>query len=108
MSACILQAAQTGARSRLFLLDEVDAALDESNQACVAMLLKQMCSSGAGCQCLCVTHSAAFQANCDALVQVGNPPFLCIECPTTSSWVPFLNLPSIPACRFQRAQQGRS
>ncbi len=64
-----LQAAK-GSRSKLFLLDEVDAALDESNQAVVASLMRQLCSQQSGCQCLAVTHSAAFQANCDALVQV--------------------------------------
>ena len=59
-----------GSRSRLFLLDEVDAALDETNQAVVASLMRQLCSQRSSCQCLAVTHSAAFQANCDALVQV--------------------------------------
>ena len=48
----------------------MDAALDESNQAVVASLMRQLCSGQSGCQCLAVTHSAAFQANCDALVQV--------------------------------------
>lgn len=78
------QAAQTGARSRLFLLDEIDAALDEGNQARVATLLRQMCSAGAGCQCFCVTHSAAFQSNCDTLIQVGLPCFQVfpyVQCP---------------------------
>ena len=65
-----LQAAKAGSRSRLFLLDEVDAALDESKQADVASLMRQLCSQQSGCQCLAVTHSAAFQAKCDALVQV--------------------------------------
>ena len=47
----LVQAAQTGARSRLFLLDEVDAALDESNQARVAALLHRMCAPGAPQRC---------------------------------------------------------
>ena len=72
--ACGPQAAKAGARSRLFLLDEVDAALDESNQAVVASLMRQLCGQQGGCQCLAVTHSAAFQANCDALVQVFRGP----------------------------------
>ena len=64
------QAAKAGSRSRLCLLDEVDAALDESNQAVVASLMHQLCSQQSGCQCFAVTHSAAFQGSCDALVQV--------------------------------------
>ena len=68
-----VQTAMAGSRSRLFLLDEVDAALDESNQAVVAALMRQLCSQRSSCQCLAVTHSAAFQANCDALVQVSRP-----------------------------------
>ena len=68
-----VQTAVAGSRSRLFLLDEVDAALDETNQAVVASLMRQLCTQRSGCQCLAVTHSAAFQANCDALVQVSRP-----------------------------------
>ena len=68
-----VQTAMAGSRSRLFLLDEVDAALDETNQAVVASLMRQLCSQQSSCQCLAVTHSAAFQANCDALVQVSRP-----------------------------------
>ena len=68
-----VQTAMAGSCSRLFLLDEVDAALDETNQAVVASLMRQLCSQRSSCQCLAVTHSAAFQANCDALVQVSRP-----------------------------------
>ena len=46
-----LQATETGARTRLLLLDEVDAALDESNQARVAALLHRMCAPGAAQRC---------------------------------------------------------
>ena len=52
------QAAQTGARSRLFLLDEVDAALDESNQARVAALLHQMCAAGNAQRCQVSVNSS--------------------------------------------------
>ena len=65
-----VQTAMAGSRSRLFLFDEVDAALDESNQAVVASLIHQLCSQQSSCQCLAVTHSAAFQAKCDALIQI--------------------------------------
>ena len=51
-----MQAAQAGARSRLFLLDKVDAALDESNQARVAALLHQMCAPGAPQRCQVSAH----------------------------------------------------
>ena len=48
--AYCVQAAQAGGRGRLLLLDEVDAALDESNQARAAVLLQQLCSGDHGCQ----------------------------------------------------------
>ena len=43
---------------------QVDAALDELNQARVAELLRQLArgSGSSGCQVLAVTHNAAFQA----------------------------------------------
>ncbi len=65
------QAAHAGAGKQLLLLDEVDAALDELNQARVAALLQQLAggSSAAACQILAVTHNAAFQT-CGHLVQV--------------------------------------
>ncbi|MEW5314115.1 MAG: hypothetical protein WDW38_005635 [Sanguina aurantia] len=40
--ALLLEAAHAGAHSSVFLLDEVDAALDESNQAAIAALLHQL------------------------------------------------------------------
>ncbi len=65
------QAACAGAGQRVLLLDEVDAALDEPNQARVAALLRQL-AGGAGAasrQVLAVTHNAAFQA-AGRLIQV--------------------------------------
>ncbi len=65
------QAACAGAGQRVLLLDEVDAALDEPNQARVAALLKQLAggSGAAARQVLAVTHNAAFQA-AGRLIQV--------------------------------------
>jgi len=57
----------------VMLLDEVDAALDESNQALVAQLLKSFSHRG-GAQVVCVSHNAAFQQACDALVNVSRGP----------------------------------
>ncbi|KAK9843744.1 hypothetical protein WJX81_004731 [Elliptochloris bilobata] len=69
--ALMLAAAYAGAGNRLLILDEVDAALDETNQGRVAALLRQLASGSgtAACQVLAVTHNAAFQA-CGRLVQV--------------------------------------
>lgn len=73
--AMLLAVARAGNSSRLFLLDEVDAALDEHNQARAAALLKQLANaSDGGCQILCVTHNAAFQQVCDAYIQVVRGP----------------------------------
>lgn len=74
--AMLLAVARSGNGSGLFLLDEVDAALDEHNQARASALLKQLADAadGAGCQILCVTHNAAFQQVCDAFVQVVRGP----------------------------------
>jgi ABC-type Mn2+/Zn2+ transport system ATPase subunit len=70
--AMLLAVARAGNGSRLILLDEADAALDEQNQARVAALLQQLARADdqAGCQILCVTHNAAFQQACDAFVRV--------------------------------------
>ncbi|GIL53602.1 hypothetical protein Vafri_9217 [Volvox africanus] len=59
-----------GGGGGLFLLDEVDAALDEHNQAAVAALLRYLAHRGRGCQVLAVTHNAAFQAACEGFVRV--------------------------------------
>lgn len=73
------QAAYAGAGQRLLLLDEVDAALDEPNQARVAALLKQLTagSGAASCQILAITHNAAFQA-AGRIIQVPGPGPRCI------------------------------
>ncbi|KAK9812833.1 hypothetical protein WJX72_004444 [[Myrmecia] bisecta] len=68
--ALILSAARAGSHTSLFLMDEVDAALDETNQRLVAALFKDVIASDGGCQVLCVTHNAAFQQICDTIVQV--------------------------------------
>ncbi|KAL0034643.1 hypothetical protein WJX77_000708 [Trebouxia sp. C0004] len=68
--ALILAAATAGAKSCLFLMDEVDAALDESNQALVATLIKEIMAQSGGCQILCVTHNLAFQQTCSSIIQV--------------------------------------
>lgn len=74
--AMLLAVARAGNSSRVFLLDEVDAALDEHNQARAAALLKQLASDtgDGGCQILCVTHNVAFQQICDAYVHVVKGP----------------------------------
>ncbi|EFJ47136.1 hypothetical protein VOLCADRAFT_105201 [Volvox carteri f. nagariensis] len=58
----------------LFLLDEVDAALDEHNQAAVAALLRYLSHRGGGCQVLAVTHNAAFQTACNGFVRLTRGP----------------------------------
>jgi ABC-type sulfate/molybdate transport systems ATPase subunit len=72
----LLAVARSGNGSSLFLLDEIDAALDEHNQARASALLRQLshATDGSGCQILCVTHNAAFQSVCDAFVQVVRGP----------------------------------
>ncbi|KAL0051989.1 hypothetical protein WJX82_005987 [Trebouxia sp. C0006] len=68
--ALILAAATAGAKSSLFLMDEVDAALDENNQALVATLIKEIMAQSGGCQIMCVTHNLAFQQICSSIIQV--------------------------------------
>lgn len=74
--AMLLAVARSGNGSSLFLMDEIDAALDEHNQARASALLRQLshATDGSGCQNLCVTHNAAFQSVCDAFVQVVRGP----------------------------------
>jgi ABC-type glutathione transport system ATPase component len=74
--AMLLAVARSGNGSSLFLMDEIDAALDEHNQARASALLRQLShgADGSGCQILCVTHNAAFQSVCDAFVQVVRGP----------------------------------
>eukprot|EP00798_Chlamydomonas_sp_ICE-L_P030713 gene30713-35741_t len=71
--ALLLAVAQHGQRSSLFLLDEVDAALDEHNQAAVARLLHAL-AVGGGVQVLCVSHNVTFHKMCDLLVTVSSTP----------------------------------
>lgn len=69
--AMLLAVARAGGTCGLLLLDEVDAALDEVNQARVSALLRQLAHDRASaCQVLCVTHNASFQGSCDGFVRV--------------------------------------
>lgn len=69
--AMLLAVARTGSSCGLLLLDEVDAALDEVNQARASSLLKQLAHDGASaCQILCVTHNSSFQERCDGFLRV--------------------------------------
>jgi energy-coupling factor transporter ATP-binding protein EcfA2 len=67
----LLAVARTGSACGLLLLDEVDAALDEVNQARASALLRQLAHDKASaCQILCVTHNFSFQESCDGFVRV--------------------------------------
>jgi ABC-type Mn2+/Zn2+ transport system ATPase subunit len=58
-------------RGSVFLLDEVDAALDEANQQNVGLLLKRLDAAyNRHCQILCVTHNSSFISLCDKIIQV--------------------------------------
>jgi hypothetical protein len=100
--AFLLATGRAGCSSRLLLLDEVDAALDEHNQRRVAELLRQLANGssgceetgpgcraqggkakrklgssstagdGASCQILCISHNAPFQSTCHALLPVSS------------------------------------
>lgn len=67
--AYVLAATSAGVAPSLMLVDEVDAALDEANQARVGDMLRR-CAAGGGCQVLAVSHSAAFHGWCDTFVKV--------------------------------------
>ena len=67
--ALLVAAAQEGSHSSVILLDEVDAALDEVNQALVARLLRVF-SHSHGAQVICVSHNKAFQQICDAIINI--------------------------------------
>jgi chromosome segregation ATPase len=54
-------------RSPLYLLDEIDAALDETNQMAVAQLIRAIFSSS---QVLCVSHHKDFQLAGTSLIDV--------------------------------------
>eukprot|EP00884_Botryococcus_braunii_P001051 jgi/Botrbrau1/10947/Bobra.0383s0003.2 len=65
------EVAAVGGRGSLFLLDEVDAALDEANQQSIGILLKKLHDAySLECQILCVTHNASFISVCDNVIQV--------------------------------------
>jgi energy-coupling factor transporter ATP-binding protein EcfA2 len=67
----LLAVARTGSACGLLLLDEVDAALDEVNQARASALLRQLAHDKvSACQILCVTHNFSFQESCDGFVLV--------------------------------------
>ncbi|XP_057851867.2 uncharacterized protein LOC131062169 isoform X2 [Cryptomeria japonica] len=55
-------------RSSVYLMDEVDAALDEQNQQNVAKLIKSVI--GQDNQIICVSHNITFQQYCDRIIQV--------------------------------------
>eukprot|EP00884_Botryococcus_braunii_P001050 jgi/Botrbrau1/10946/Bobra.0383s0003.1 len=69
--AFLIAVAAVGGRGSLFLLDEVDAALDEANQQSIGILLKKLHDAySLECQILCVTHNASFISVCDNVIQV--------------------------------------
>ena len=73
--AMLLAVARTGSACGLLLLDEVDAALDEVNQARASGLLKQLAGDRtSACQIMCVTHNYSFQEACDGFVRVTKSP----------------------------------
>jgi len=55
-------------RSPLYLLDEIDAALDETNQLAVAQLIRVIFSSSS--QVLCVSHHKDFQSSGSSTIDV--------------------------------------
>lgn len=55
-------------QSSVYLMDEVDAALDEQNQQSVAKLIKSVI--GEDNQVICVSHNITFQRHCDRIIQV--------------------------------------
>ena len=66
--AFVLAIACSG-RSFLYLVDEVDAALDELNQQRVAALVHQELAHKGRGQVLCVSHHPAFQSYADHILQ---------------------------------------
>ena len=64
-----MQAAQAGANARLYLCDEVDAALDEPNQALLAFLFRRLTGSDT-CQIIAISHNSAFQMYADTIIKV--------------------------------------
>ncbi|KAH7425930.1 hypothetical protein KP509_11G078100 [Ceratopteris richardii] len=68
LSLAFLLAVSIPGRSPLYLLDEIDAALDEENQNRVAKLIKNVISKDS--QVICVSHHLTFQQQGDAIIQV--------------------------------------
>eukprot|EP00249_Psilotum_nudum_P004056 c17581_g1_i2 orf=171-1871(-) len=65
--AFVLMVAQIG-QSSLYLMDEVDAALDEHNQKRIATLIHSLASRGS--QVICISHHLSFQEHSDIVIQV--------------------------------------
>lgn len=69
--AVMVQASKAGRQSSVWLLDEIDAALDEINQRLVARLLHQLVTrSGGPSQIICISHNLAFQELCSSVLEV--------------------------------------
>ena len=56
-------------QSPVYLMDEIDAALDEENQNRVAKLIKEEMVAK-GIQVICVSHHISFHQHSDRLIQV--------------------------------------
>ena len=65
-----MQTSRVGKQSSVWLLDEVDAALDEANQRLVATLLSQLVRDGSPAQVVSVSHNTAFQEMCNSVLEV--------------------------------------
>lgn len=58
----------TSGQSPLYIMDEVDAALDEENQNRVAKLILNIVAKGS--QVICVSHNISFQQHSQTVIQV--------------------------------------
>lgn len=67
--AYMLAAFQAATATSLIMVDEIDAALDDVNQARVGELLRT-CSGVSGCQVLAVSHSCSFHQACASFLKV--------------------------------------
>ena len=79
------QASKVGAQSSVWLLDEVDAALDEANQRLVATLLSQLVRCGSPAQVVSVSHNSAFLELCTGVLEVPTTRLFacllaCVQC----------------------------
>ena len=57
--------------SPVYILDEVDAALDEGNQARVALLVSQVLGHEQRCQTIAISHHADFQRGAARVTEIG-------------------------------------